>query len=139
MIHLLSVQTTRNASSPTLPDFVGVAKQCVPHPNTLCKLSLPTVSNVRAWDLLRRILDEKGFVQAHLPFEIVNWITNESREDTKTAIPNKVDEIEKEVHEFMMQLETGETRKESPASKQQIRGWRMWEGDWTPKPIGVTE
>jgi hypothetical protein len=92
-------------------------------------------TNNSAWDLLEHILDEKGFVQAHLPHDIVRWITEESRQEHEISIPAKVDEIEKEVDVFKQRLQTdGQVNGDSGEWR---RGWKQWEGEWVPRPIGV--
>lgn len=94
-------------------------------------------SNSRAWDLLRRILDEKPFVQSHLPFDLVNWITDESRQEMSTTVPLKVEEIEKEVHDFRQRFESDDLNKINGDFEMCRIRWKKWEGEWIPRPIGV--
>ena len=103
---------------------------------TLCNPNF-NISNLRAWELLRRILEEKPFVQAYLPFDLVNWIIDESRQDTQSIVPSKVDELEKEVHEFRQRLESDNINKQNADSEVWTKGWKKWEGEWIPRPIGV--
>jgi ribosome-associated translation inhibitor RaiA len=82
------------------------------------------------------MLDEKGFIQAHLPFDLVSWITDESRQDIQTTVSSRVEEIEKEVEKFKQQLHD-ELDNNGDDSKTWIRGWKKWEGEWIPRPIGL--
>jgi hypothetical protein len=99
--------------------------------------SSSSFSNLRAWDLLRRVLDEKPYVQSHLPFDIVNWVTDESRREISTTLPSNVDEIELEVQKFRKRLESEDLSKIGGQSDTWTMGWKKWEGEWTPRPIGV--
>lgn len=82
------------------------------------------------------MLDEKGFVQAHLPFDLVNWITAESRQDIQMTVSPNVEDIEKEVEGFRQQLQD-ELDNTNNDTKAWVRGWKKWEGEWTPRPIGL--
>ena len=95
------------------------------------------ISNLRAWELLRRILEEKPYIQAQLPFDLVNWIIDDSRQDTQSKIPSNVDELEKEVREFSQRLELDNADKGNGESATWTRGWKKWEGEWIPRSIGV--
>jgi len=94
-------------------------------------------SNFSAWILLRRILDEKSYLQPELPYDIVNWITNESRQEANGTVPKTIDEIENEIRKFKSRLEEQENNQKSTESRVSIRGWKKWDGDWSPRPIGV--
>jgi|SRR5277367_2011570 hypothetical protein len=132
-MHFLKHTTLPNPSIQS--DFVSVAKQCVHHPNTLYRL-IRAFSDYRAWDLLRRILDEKGFVQEHLPHEVVSWITEESRQEVSATITSNIDEIEQEVNEFHQRMEHGQTKGSLKGEVEWTKGWKKWEGEWIPRPIG---
>lgn len=133
-MRILNLPTTSNSLLP--PNFISVAKQCLHHPNTLY-ISTRSCSNLSAWDLLRRILDEKRFVQEFLPYDIVHWITDESRQEIPTSVPSKVDDIEKEVTGFRKRLEIDRSEGMIDDDGGWIRGWKKWEGEWIPRPIGV--
>ena len=93
--------------------------------------------DISAWDLLQRILDEKGYVHAHLPHDIVSWVTDESRQDSKPNAPAKIDEIEKEVNSFKQRLHM-ESHVVSGGSGGWKQGWKRWDdGEWVPRPIGL--
>ena len=87
--------------------------------------------------LLRRLLDEKPYVQSELPYDIVNWITDESRQEANGTVPTTIDEIEEEISKFKLRLQEQEHNQKSAESHVSIRGWKKWEGDWSPRPIGV--
>jgi hypothetical protein len=95
------------------------------------------ISDSRAWDLLRRILDEKGFVQEHLPYDVVSWITDESRQEISPSVPSKIDEIEQEVNAFRQRMEMDDSEENTNGEVGWTRGWKKWDGEWIPRPIGV--
>ena len=76
-------------------------------------------------------------MQAHLPFELVTWITDESRQDTQSTVSSKVDEMEREVRGFRQRLESDGVNKQNVESGIWVKGWKKWEGEWIPKPIGA--
>ena len=131
--------TFSTSNPPEKPLLSGILSALQSNVCTILTLCNPNFNmfNLRAWELLRRILEEKPFVQAQLPFDLVNWIINESRQDTQSKVPSKVDEIEKEVHEFRQRLESDNINKENSESEIWTKGWKKWEGEWIPRPIGV--
>ena len=133
-MHLLC--QPKGAKSSAGPDFVSVAKQCIHHPNTLYHPHSAFFDS-RAWDLLRRILAEKGFVQEKFPYEIISWITEDSRQEITTSIPSKVEEIENQVVEFRQRLEMDGAEENVNGEVGWTKGWKKWEGEWIPRPIGV--
>jgi len=94
-------------------------------------------SDYRAWDLLRQILDEKGFIQEHLPYNVVSWITEESLQEIPAASTSNIDEIEQEVNGFHRRMEQGRAQGGVKREIEWTRGWSKWEGEWTPRPIGL--
>jgi hypothetical protein len=82
------------------------------------------------------MLDEKGLMQAHFPLDLVNWITDESRQDIQTIVSSTAEDIEKEVDGFRQQLQD-ELDNTNDDTKTWIRGWGKWEGEWVPMPIGL--
>jgi hypothetical protein len=102
----------------------------------LCN-SWPSISNHRAWKLLERIVEEKPWVQSHIPFSILSFVINASHQDTRTTVPSRVEEIEKEVHDFRQQLELDNRDKENRDIEIWTAEWKKWEGEWDARPIGV--
>jgi hypothetical protein len=83
-------------------------------------------------------LDEKGYVQAHLPHDVVTWITEDSRQEMKEITTTiKVDEVEKEVEGFKRRLTSDDLPIAEPTATEWHRGWKKWDGEWTPRPIGL--
>ena len=76
-------------------------------------------------------------MQEHLPYDVVHWITDESRQGISTSVPSKIGDIENEVHEFRKQLEKGGAVEKADGDEGWLRGWKKWEGEWIPRPIGV--
>ena len=76
-------------------------------------------------------------MQAHLPFDIVSWITEESRQGARIEVPSNADEIEKEINEFRERLEKNSSTKPSKDCAQWTRGWKKWDGEWPTKPLGA--
>jgi hypothetical protein len=76
-------------------------------------------------------------VQSQLPFDLVKWISDESRQEIQIRVPSKVDDIEREVHDFRRCLELEDIKTTNNNSEMWIKGWKKWEGEWIPRPIGV--
>jgi len=97
-------------------------------------------TNSRAWDLLTQILDEKPYVQSELPYEIANWVTVESRrEEADGTLPSSIDQIEAELEEMKKRFVTATEGKsvESGDTEMWMHGWKRYQGDWIPRPIGI--
>jgi hypothetical protein len=97
---------------------------------------VPT-TNSRAWDLLRRILEEKPWIKNHLSFDLVDWVTDGSRQVVRVDRKIDIDMVEKEVLEFKTRMELDDQEVELEAETWQALGWTKWKREWTPRPIGV--
>jgi late competence protein required for DNA uptake (superfamily II DNA/RNA helicase) len=98
------------------------------------------MANLSAWELLRGILETKPHVRNELPHEIANWIDDESRHGKSDFVqPSNIEQIEAEVEELKRQFLAIEEQKSVVNGDREkwIHGWRIYEGDWTPRPIGI--
>lgn len=92
-------------------------------------------SNIRAWDLLKRILNENPKIGSQLPPALVNSITMES-DGTGMIIPSGIEEIEKDMDALRQRLKDNEKEEAREDTEMWIRGWRKCEGTWSNQPIG---
>jgi len=99
---------------------------------------LSDVANFRAWDLLRQILDDKPWIRNNFSFDLVNWVTDESRQRVSADSKMDIEEVEKEVLAFKDRMELEEGKEvNGELDSGPVSGWRRWKGEWTPRPIGV--
>ena len=64
----------------------------------LCTPS-PNLSNISAWDLLKRILDENIEVRPKFPHALISSIVTDPTEKD-TTVPSRIEEIEKDMDVF---------------------------------------
>jgi hypothetical protein len=91
----------------------------------------------RAWDLLRRIFVERPEIRGEFSPDVVNWVTDDSREAARSGATMKIGLVEKEVLEFKNRLEIDSKKGVFGEGPEPTSGWRTWRGEWTPRPIGV--
>ena len=103
-----------------------------------CLNHISDTANFRAWDLLRRILDDKPWIRNNFSSDIVNWVMDESRQGVSAYSNMEIDEVEKEVLAFKDRMES-ERGKDVNGEPELVltSGWRKWKGEWTPRPMGV--
>lgn len=78
---------------------------------------------------------DKPWIKSEFSFEVVDWVTDESRQGVNGDGRMDIDLVEKEVLDFKTRLEVGGDK--GVEESIQTSAWRKWEGEWTPRPIGV--
>jgi hypothetical protein len=93
-------------------------------------------ANSRAWSLLPHIIPD---AQTSLPQEMVSWAMEESaaRDPSEKSIPSDAERLIQEVNEFKMRFEKEVGNSSTRDTQSWTRGWKKWEGEWTPSPIGI--
>jgi hypothetical protein len=88
----------------------------------------------RAWDLLRRIFVEKPEIKGEFRSDIISWVMDDSKTASSGATM-EIDIVEKEVLEFKNRMEVDGAK--AANGDEPNSGWKKWQGEWTPRPIGV--
>jgi hypothetical protein len=80
---------------------------------------------------------ERPEIKGEFSSDVVAWVADDSRE-TGSGTAMKIDLVEKEVLEFKNRMELdGEGAVNWEKEPERTSGWRKWQGEWTPRPIGV--
>jgi hypothetical protein len=96
----------------------------------------PTLSNISAWDLLKRILDENLQIREKFPHAVINSIITDTMEISITA-PSRIEEIEKDMEDLRRRGQVVERMEDTGNTEMWIRGWRKCGTAWAPQPMGV--
>lgn len=71
-----------------------------------------------------------------LPNQVVKWITDETGQEKKKTAPSAIEEIETEIEQLKSHtIVTNDTSNES--SEIWLNGWKKYQGNWTPQPMGT--
>lgn len=129
--HIVASQAAKNLQ----PDFSVVTKQCIHHPNTLYIYCGP-ISNISAWELLKKIFDESAEIRSHFPPTLVNSIMKDS-DEMGAIIPSKIEEIEKDMEALRHRLQETQKKDTNEDTEMWVRGWNKSDSTWTAQPMGV--
>jgi hypothetical protein len=82
-------------------------------------------------------LVEEPEIKGEFRSDVISWVMGDTMDRENSGTTMEIDIVEKEVLEFKNRMDVDGAKRAANWENGPTPGWRKWQGEWTPRPIGV--